>query len=114
MPLHLGAPAHVKLNAQVGWSREEWMTRLKSSTTVYVDNLSFYTAEEQVHFFFSQVGLVKKVIMGLNRYTFRPAGFCFVECAPLYALAYSTTKPPPGTTSDSTLWTPCAPAMAPP
>ena len=55
------------------------MSRLKTSTTVYVDNMSFYTAEEQVHFLFSQVGLVKKVIMGLNRYTFRPAGFCFVE-----------------------------------
>ncbi len=57
------------------------MNRLKNSTTVYVDNMSFYTAEEQVHFLFSQVGLVKKVIMGLNRYTFRPAGFCFVEYA---------------------------------
>ena len=33
------------------------------------------------HLYFSQVGLVKKVIMGLNRFTFRPAGFCFVECA---------------------------------
>jgi hypothetical protein len=42
--------------------------------------MSFYTAEEQVHFLFSQIGLVKKVIMGLNRFTFRPAGFCFVEC----------------------------------
>ncbi len=31
------------------------MSRLKTSTTVYVDNMSFYTAEEQVHFFFSQV-----------------------------------------------------------
>ena len=40
---------------QVGWSREDWMSRLKTSTTVYVDNMSFYTAEEQVHFFFSQV-----------------------------------------------------------
>lgn len=60
--------------------RDEWMDRLKTSSTVYVDNMSFYTAEEQVHFLFSQIGLVKKVIMGLNRLSFRPAGFCFVEC----------------------------------
>ena len=51
----LRARANVTLMHQVGWTREDWMGRLKTSTTVYVDNMSFYTAEEQVHFLFSQV-----------------------------------------------------------
>jgi hypothetical protein len=92
------------------------MTRLKTSTTVYVDNMSFYTAEEQVHFFFSQIGLVKKVIMGLNRFTFRPAGFCFVECAIFHRMKCSSSQVgtdfPLGFISDSTLWTLFASAMA--
>ena len=43
------------------------MSRLKTSTTVYVDNMSFYTAEEQVHYFFSQVRPVKIDTQQQNR-----------------------------------------------
>lgn len=50
----------------------------KISTTVYVGNLSFYTSESQIYNFFSQVGKVKRVIMGLNKNTKKPCGFCFV------------------------------------
>ena len=43
-------------------------------------NLSFYTTEEQIYELFSKAGDVKRVIMGLDRNTKSPCGFCFVEC----------------------------------
>jgi nuclear cap-binding protein subunit 2 len=48
------------------------------SATVYVGNLSFYTTEEQIYELFSKVGLVKEIIMGLDRYNYTPCGFCFI------------------------------------
>jgi nuclear cap-binding protein subunit 2 len=62
-------------------SPEQWravVDRLKSSVEVYVGNLSFFTTEDQIHKLFSSVGPVKKVIMGLNKITKTPCGFCFV------------------------------------
>lgn len=53
--------------------------KLKTSTTLYVGNLSFYTFESKIYNLFSQCGLVKKIIMGLNKNTKFPCGFCFVE-----------------------------------
>ncbi|KAI5480540.1 nuclear cap-binding protein subunit 2 [Pseudohyphozyma bogoriensis] len=52
---------------------------LAKSATVYVGNLSFYTSEEQIFELFSRVGDVKRIIMGLDRNTKTPCGFCFVE-----------------------------------
>ncbi len=63
-------------------SPEEWqamIAQLSTSTTVYIGNLSFFTSEVQLTEFFSRVGSVKRVIMGLNRITKEPCGFCFVE-----------------------------------
>lgn len=70
------------------------------STTLYIGNLSFYTNEEQLHELFSkvgshflvmhtgsvaspsdlcvQVGAIDRIIMGLNRQSMTPCGFCFV------------------------------------
>ncbi|KAJ4459603.1 putative Nuclear cap-binding protein subunit 2 [Paratrimastix pyriformis] len=53
--------------------------KLAVSTTIYVGNLSFYTTEEQIHELFSKCGDVKKIIMGINKRTNTPCGFCFVE-----------------------------------
>ncbi len=53
--------------------------RLKNSTTLYIGNLSFYTLESKIYNLFSQCGVVKKVIIGLNKNTKFPCGFCFVE-----------------------------------
>ena len=50
-----------------------------SSKTVYIGNLSFYTTEAQIVELCSRTGPVRKVIMGLNRHTKEPCGFCFVE-----------------------------------
>lgn len=52
---------------------------LKKSTTLYIGNLSFFTSESQIYELFSTCGEVKMIIMGLNKNTKTPCGFCFVE-----------------------------------
>ncbi|CAE6433256.1 unnamed protein product [Rhizoctonia solani] len=58
---------------------------LDRSSTLYVGNLSFYTTEEQIYDLFQKCaspedgGGVKRIIMGLDRNTRTPCGFCFVE-----------------------------------
>ncbi len=49
-----------------------------TSRSVYVGNLAFVTTDRQVYELFSRVGPVEQVIMGLNRITKQPCGFCFV------------------------------------
>ncbi|OAA53430.1 nuclear cap binding protein subunit 2 [Cordyceps fumosorosea ARSEF 2679] len=52
---------------------------LADATTLYVGNLSFYTTEEQVYELFSKCGEIKRLVMGLDRFSKTPCGFCFVE-----------------------------------
>jgi len=52
---------------------------LLHTATLYVGNLSFYTTEEQVLDLFGKVGDVKRAVMGLDKTTRTPCGFCFVE-----------------------------------
>jgi hypothetical protein len=52
---------------------------LKGAQMVYLGNLSFFTTESQIHALASRVGRVRRIIMGLNRMTKTPCGFCFVE-----------------------------------
>ncbi|KAG0489089.1 hypothetical protein HPP92_007900 [Vanilla planifolia] len=59
-------------------TQEEYEHALQTSITVYVGNLSFYTTEEQVYELFSRAGEIKKIIMGLDKNTKTPCGFCFV------------------------------------
>ncbi|KMZ66360.1 Nuclear cap-binding protein subunit 2 [Zostera marina] len=59
-------------------SQEDYENVLLASTTLYIGNLSFYTTEEQVYEMFSRVGDIKKIIMGLDKNTKTPCGFCFV------------------------------------
>ncbi|EGS20432.1 uncharacterized protein CTHT_0022620 [Thermochaetoides thermophila DSM 1495] len=58
---------------------EDPVVKLQNATTLYVGNLSFYTTEEQVYELFSKCGEIKRLVMGLDRYTKTPCGFCFVE-----------------------------------
>jgi nuclear cap-binding protein subunit 2 len=62
-----------------GLAEVDYKQRLKTSTTLYVGNLSFYTQESQLLTLFSQVGQLKNLHMGLNNKTYKPCGFCFVE-----------------------------------
>ena len=55
------------------------MEKLKKSSTLYIGNLSFYTSESQIYELFSTCGEINRVIMGLNKNTKTPCGFCFVE-----------------------------------
>ncbi|KAI8554393.1 hypothetical protein RHMOL_Rhmol05G0095200 [Rhododendron molle] len=59
-------------------TQEEFEHALQTATTVYVGNMSFYTTEEQVYELFSRAGEIKKIIMGLDKNTKTPCGFCFV------------------------------------
>ena len=56
-----------------------WQRAIEESTTLYIGNLSFYTTEEQLYALFGRVGEVKRIVMGLDRNTKTPCGFCFVE-----------------------------------
>ncbi|GAV03663.1 hypothetical protein RvY_14057 [Ramazzottius varieornatus] len=60
-------------------SMKEQEDKLRASTTLYVGNLSFFTTEDQIHHLFSKSGDVKRCIIGLDRFTKTPCGFCFVE-----------------------------------
>lgn len=46
--------------------------------TVYVGNMSFYTTEEQAYELFSRAGEIRKIIMGLDKNSKTPCGFCFI------------------------------------
>ena len=86
-------------------TQEQFEHCLKTSTTLYVGNLSFYTTEEQIyeacpciarrrcqaHLWllarrptyaclqvFSRAGDVKRIIMGLDKHRMTPCGFAFV------------------------------------
>ena len=58
---------------------EEQKDPLADATTLYVGNLSFYTTEEQIHELFAKCGEIKRLVMGLDRFSKTPCGFCFVE-----------------------------------
>ena len=64
---------------RAGLSEDDYRNRLKLSTTLYVGNISFYTQESQLLELFGLCGNVKNLYMGLNKQTFKPCGFCFVE-----------------------------------
>ena len=49
-----------------GLTPEDYAQRLKTSTTLYVGNLSFYTQESQLLELFSMCGTVKNLHMGLH------------------------------------------------
>jgi nuclear cap-binding protein subunit 2 len=59
-------------------TQEDFEHCLATSTTVYVGNLSFYTTEDQLYEIFSRAGDIKRIVMGLDRKTMTPCGFCFV------------------------------------
>ena len=72
-------PQHVCWDRKYYNTFEDQLKVLKTSKTVYVGNLSFFTTEQQIHEAFSVVGPIKRIIMGLNQHTNTPCGFCFVE-----------------------------------
>ena len=60
-------------------SMEEYLECLRTSTTLYIGNVSFYTTEEQIWELFVKAGPVRAIIMGLDKNLKTPCGFCFVE-----------------------------------
>ncbi|KAH8107104.1 hypothetical protein BXZ70DRAFT_275571 [Cristinia sonorae] len=80
----LDQPSNYK-DSQTRVDRTHQQELLSKSTTLYVGNLSFFTTEEQIYELFSKCaspeegGGIKRIIMGLDRNTRTPCGFCFVE-----------------------------------
>ncbi|CAI6359567.1 unnamed protein product [Macrosiphum euphorbiae] len=60
-------------------TRTEYSKKLAESTTVYVGHLNLLSTEADVHKLFSEAGKIKTIIMGLDKQTLCPGGFCFVE-----------------------------------
>lgn len=49
----------------------------------------FSVREEKLWDFFSKIGEIKRVILGINRINFSPCGFCFIEfCHPKINIDY--------------------------
>ncbi|KAI0721030.1 RNA-binding domain-containing protein [Cerioporus squamosus] len=80
----LDRPSNYK-DSQARVDRSTQSELLSKTSTLYVGNLSFYTTEEQIYELFSKCttpedgGGIKRIIMGLDRNTRTPCGFCFVE-----------------------------------
>ncbi|KAI6045656.1 hypothetical protein EDC04DRAFT_2149765 [Pisolithus marmoratus] len=80
----LDQPSNYK-DSQTRLDRKKQQDFLSKSSTLYIGNLSFYTTEEQIYELFSKCtspedgGGIKRIIMGLDRNTRTPCGFCFVE-----------------------------------
>ncbi|KAF8955467.1 hypothetical protein BDZ97DRAFT_1907653 [Flammula alnicola] len=80
----LDQPSNYK-DSQTRVDRQRQNDLLGKSTTLYIGNLSFYTTEEQIYELFTKCaspedgGGIKRIIMGLDRNTRTPCGFCFVE-----------------------------------
>ncbi|KIY50996.1 RNA-binding domain-containing protein [Fistulina hepatica ATCC 64428] len=80
----LDQPSNYK-DSQARIDRSKQNEILAKSTTLYIGNLSFYTTEEQIYEIFGKCaspedgGGIKRIIMGLDRNTRTPCGFCFVE-----------------------------------
>lgn len=60
-------------------SPESQLKALAESSTLYIGNLAFSTRSHNVLSHFSQIGPVRKVVMGMDRYQHTPCGFGFVE-----------------------------------
>ena len=73
------ATQKIYVDRQFFASFEDQVAALRESRTVYIGNLSFYTTEAQIYELCGRLGPVKRVVMGLNRHSKTPCGFCFVE-----------------------------------
>ena len=71
--------------AKLYWDRshydspESQMKALAKSSSLYIGNLGFSTRSSHIRSHFSQIGPVKAVNIGLDRFRKSPCGFCFVE-----------------------------------
>lgn len=74
-----GPSQYILRQAHKSQQGRDELEKTRSSATLYVGNLSFFTTEEQIFELFSKAGEVKHIIMGLDRFNKTPCGFCFVE-----------------------------------
>jgi nuclear cap-binding protein subunit 2 len=86
---------HTAVDAKLYWDRSHYsspadqMKALQQSSTVYVGNLSFTIKTHHIHHHFTSLlsssssnnssAIVKRVVLGIDRFQKTPCGFCFVE-----------------------------------
>jgi len=58
---------------------KKYKERKENSTTIYVGSLPFDMRESHIYSTFIQCGPIKRIIIGVNKNTNKPIGFCFVE-----------------------------------
>lgn len=75
----IGKREKIYWDKQTYSSLEDYKEAMKNAKTLYVGNLSFYTSEMQILQVFEMVGVVERIIIGLDRFKKTPCGFCFVE-----------------------------------
>jgi len=75
----IGQPLTLYRDNKYPGGPQEFDRAIAVSTTLYIGNLSFFTTEEQIYELFGRCGEIKRIIMGLDRNTRTPCGFCFVE-----------------------------------
>jgi nuclear cap-binding protein subunit 2 len=70
---------------KIYWDRSHYdspaaqLQALTKSSTLYIGNLAFSTRSSHVRALFSQIGPLKLVVVGLDRFKKTPCGFSFVE-----------------------------------
>jgi nuclear cap-binding protein subunit 2 len=86
---------HTTVDAKLYWDRSHYsspadqMKALEHSSTVYVGNLSFTIKTHHIYHHFTSLlsssscnnssTIVKRVVLGIDRFQKSPCGFCFVE-----------------------------------
>ncbi|KAM0688146.1 Nuclear cap-binding protein subunit 2 [Conglomerata obtusa] len=60
-------------------TEDEYFTKLKNSTTLYVGEVNETVNEERLWELFSIAGKIKRIIMGVNKFDNKQCGFCFIE-----------------------------------
>ena len=80
--LYLGprdGPKPKYIDKASGLTDEEYYEKLKTTKTVYVGFMSYFTREHQILEYFKQVGTVRVLTMGLHKKKMLPCGFAFLE-----------------------------------
>lgn len=90
--------SHNNYKSRVYWDRshydspESQLRALHNSSTLYVGNLNFTTRLCHIRYHFENIGPVRTIIMGIDRFKKTPCGFCFVQyyrrCHALMAISY--------------------------
>ncbi|EDR29251.1 nuclear cap-binding protein subunit, putative [Entamoeba dispar SAW760] len=76
--LYITQPTLEYFDRESGFTPEQMIQKISTSTTLYVGNVSHSMNDKRVYTLFGRFGNINRVIMGVN-HSNEPCGFCFVE-----------------------------------